>query len=388
MTGIPMIDLFAGCGGMTQGFVEEGFEPLLAVEWDKAAAATYAANFGDDHVIAGDIAEVPTEEIPRARVIIGGPPCQGFSNLGLKDINDPRNQLWREYLRFVGAAKPEVFVIENVDRFSKSPEFQMLLSEQEHGALKDYEITHAVLNAADYGVAQRRKRTIVIGSRIGRIEMPTPTHAQKPAGGSGLRPWRTLRDVIGHLPVDPASTELPKGADRKWEFSGELMPGPFSELDLHIKRNPRPESLRRYSFVPPGGGRFDLPYELQPRCWQDKPTGTTDVMGRGRWDAPSVTIRTEFYKPEKGQYLHPQWERARVQDHGYEGKVQGDPVRSVDRVITHYEASLIQDFPKDFKWVGTKIQIARQIGNAVPSGLARAIARQIRPFLDVQEPPA
>ena len=386
MTGISMIDLFAGCGGMTQGFVEEGFEPLLAVEWDKAAAATYAANFGEDHVIAGDIADVPTDEIPRARVIIGGPPCQGFSNLGLKDINDPRNQLWREYLRFVGAAKPEVFVIENVDRFSKSPEFQMLLSEQDHGALKEYELSHAVLNAADYGVAQRRKRTIVIGSRIGRIEMPDPTHAQRPGEGTGLKPWRTLREVIGHLPADPASTELPTGSDRKREFNGQVMPGPFTELELHIKRNPRPESLQRYSFVPPGGGRFDLPYELQPRCWQDKATGTTDVMGRGRWDAPSVTIRTEFYKPEKGQYLHPQWERAVVQDHGYEGKVQGDPVRSVDRVISHYEASLIQDFPKDYKWVGTKIQIARQIGNAVPSGLARAIARQIKPFLDARAP--
>lgn len=373
-----MIDLFAGCGGMTQGFVDEGFDPLLAVEWDRAAAATYAANFGERHVIPGDIALVPTEEIPQARVIIGGPPCQGFSNLGLKDLNDPRNQLWREYMRFVGAANPEVFVIENVDRFSKSPEFQMLLAEQDHGALQGYELTHGVLNAADYGVAQRRKRTIVIGSRIGRIEMPEPTHAQKPAERGGLLPWRTLRDVIGGLPVDPASTELPES---KTIFFGEAMPGTFKGRDIHIKRKPLPRSLQRYSFIPPGGGRFDLPFELQPRCWQEKPTGTTDVMGRGRWDAPSVTIRTEFFKPEKGQYLHPQWERARVQDHGFEGGVKGNPDRSVDRVITHYEASLIQDFPKHYQWVGTKIQIARQIGNAVPGGLARAIARQIKPYL-------
>jgi len=389
MTGIPMIDLFAGCGGMTQGFVEEGFEPILAVEWDKAAAATYAANFGHEHVIAGDIAEVPTEEIPRARVIIGGPPCQGFSNLGLKDINDPRNQLWREYLRFVGAAKPEIFVIENVDRFSKSPEFQMLLAEQDHGALRDYELTHAVLNAADYGVAQRRKRTIVIGSRVGKIEMPAPTHDRNGGEGSELKPWATLRDVIGHLAEQaPDSTELPSGAAYAFEFDGVTMPGPFHGRELHIKRNPRKESLERYAFVPPGGGRFNLPFDLLPDCWKNKPTGTTDVMGRGRWDAPSVTIRTEFYKPEKGQYLHPQWVRAAVQDHGYEGKVRGDDELSVNRVLTHYEASLIQDFPKDFAWVGTKIQIARQIGNAVPSGLARAIARQIRPVLDGREPQA
>jgi DNA (cytosine-5)-methyltransferase 1 len=374
--GIPMIDLFAGCGGMTQGFVDEGFDPLLAVEWDRAAAATYAANFGEDHVIAGDIAEVATEDIPLARVIIGGPPCQGFSNLGLKDINDPRNQLWREYMRFVGAAKPEIFVVENVDRFSKSPEFQMLLAEADHGALEGYELTHAVLNAADYGVAQRRKRTIVIGSRVGRVEMPAPTHAQN-ADGSDLKPWRTLREVIEGLPADPASTELPESATK---FFGESMPGTFKGRDIHIKRNPQLRSRERYSFVPPGGGRFDVPTDLLPRCWREKPTGTTDVMGRGRWDMPSVTIRTEFFKPEKGQYLHPQWEPADRQD-PESPWIKGDPERSVDRVITHYEASLIQDFPKDFQWVGTKIQIARQIGNAVPGGLARAIARQIKPFL-------
>lgn len=377
--GIPMIDLFAGCGGMTQGFAREGFESTLAVEWDTAAAATYAANHdpSQTHVISGDIADVKTEDIPQAQVIIGGPPCQGFSNLGLKELNDPRNQLWREYMRFVRAAEPEIFVVENVDRFSKSPEFQMLLAEADHGVLKGYELTHAVLNAADYGVAQRRKRTIVIGSRVGKIAMPAPSHAKDPVPDSGLLPWRTLRDVIGGLPVDPATTELPESVET---YFGATFPGTFKGLDIHIKRRPMPKSLERYSYVPPGGGRFDVPTDLLPRCWREKPTGTTDVMGRGRWDAPSVTIRTEFFKPEKGQYLHPQWEPAAGQDQNSRW-IKGDPQRSVDRVITHYEASLIQDFPPDYQWVGTKIQIARQIGNAVPGGLAQAIARHVKPYL-------
>jgi len=376
-SGIPMIDLFAGCGGMTQGFVDESFEPILAVEWDRAAAATYAQNHGEEHVIAGDIALVPTAEIPRARVIIGGPPCQGFSNLGLKDLSDPRNQLWREYMRFVGAARPDVFVVENVDRFSKSPEFQMLLAEADHGVLKDYELTWAVLNAADYGVAQRRKRTIVIGSKVGRIEMPTATHAKSPVADSQVSPWRTLRDVIHGLPEHPASTELPESTT---SFFGEPMPGVFKGLDIHFRREPLKKSRLRYSYVPPGGGRLNVPTELLPDCWRNKPSGTVDVMGRGRWDAPSVTIRTEFFKPEKGQYLHPQWEPA-ISQTSDPRWIQGDPARSVDRVITHYEASLIQDFPDDYQWVGTKIQIARQIGNAVPRGLARAIARQVKPYL-------
>ena len=105
---------------------------------------------------------------------------------------------------------------------------------------------------------------------------------------------------------------------------------------------------------------MDLPAHLLPRCWAEKPTGTTDVMGRMKWDAPSLTIRTEFFKPEKGRYLHPQWSRAIKRDR-------------VNRPITHQEAALIQSFPESFVWCGTKIAIAKQIGNAVPPLLARAI---------------
>jgi DNA (cytosine-5)-methyltransferase 1 len=364
MTAPTVIDLFAGSGGLTVGFHEEGFRPILAVEWERHAAATYAANFGEEHVIPGDIANVEDSEIPRADLIIGGPPCQGFSNLGLKRLDDPRNQLWREYVRFVHKARPSVFVIENVDRFMASPEFQMLLAETDHGALSDYTLRYAVLNAADYGVPQRRRRTIVIGSRVGPIELPEPTHSKESLLGPGMRPWRTVRDAIEGLPERPDLTDLPES----WtEFFGENMPGVFKGLDIHTRRNPTQRSLERYDHVPPGGGRFDVPDHLLPDCWRNKKSGTTDVMGRMRWDAPSLTIRTEFFKPEKGAYLHPQWEK--------------DPTRRVNRVITHYEASLLQDFPKDYLWVGTKIQIAKQIGNAVPAGLARAVARQVRPYV-------
>src|ERR1700712_4558649 len=130
-----IVDLFAGCGGMTAGFVAEGYRPVLAVEFNLHAAATYAANFGEEHTIYGDIKDVRPDQVPLADLVIGGPPCQGFSNLGSKDINDPRNQLWREHLRIVGLAKPKVFVIENVDRFLKSDEFQLLVGETEVGGL-------------------------------------------------------------------------------------------------------------------------------------------------------------------------------------------------------------------------------------------------------------
>ncbi|GAA2400306.1 cytosine-specific methyltransferase [Catellatospora methionotrophica] len=358
---LTLIDLFAGCGGMTSGFTREGFEPVLAVEFNRQAASTYAANFGEDHTIWGDITQVSNDLLPEADVVIGGPPCQGFSNLGSKDVNDPRNQLWKEYLRVVATVKPRVFVIENVERFSASTEFQLLLDEADHGMIADYELTPGVLLAADYGVAQRRPRTIVIGSRIGKIDLPDPTHARVPTGDQ--LPWRTVRDRIAGLPDMPTTTELP---ETRTEFFGEEIQGAYKWLDLHFGRQPRELSLKRYDCVPPGGGRFNLPDELLPRCWRDKPTGTTDVMGRMRWDAPSLTIRTEFFKPEKGQYLHPQWE-------------ENGP--RVNRVITHLEGALLQDFPDDFLWCGSKIEIAKQIGNAVPGGLAQAIARQLKKAL-------
>ncbi|WP_046318562.1 DNA cytosine methyltransferase [Mycobacterium sp. UM_Kg1] len=359
-----MIDLFAGCGGMTAGFAAEGYAPVLSVEFDLYAAATYAANFGEDHTVWGDIKSVKKNAIPPADVVIGGPPCQGFSNLGSKDINDPRNQLWREYLRVVSAAKPKVFVIENVDRFMKSPEFQLLLAETENGSLKGYTLSYGHLNAADFGVAQRRIRTIVIGSRVGRIELPEQTHARNPAAGSALLPWTGTKTRIKGLPARPSTTSLPASTT---SFFGETVPGVFKGLDLHVGRNPTALSLQRYDHVPPGGGRFDVPEHLLPRCWREKPTGTTDVMGRMQWNFPSHTIRTEFYKPEKGAYLHPQWD-ARGRNR-------------VNRPITHLEAARLQGFPEEFLWCGTKIEIARQIGNAVPVGLAQAIARHLRPYL-------
>jgi DNA (cytosine-5)-methyltransferase 1 len=363
---ITMIDLFAGCGGMTSGFVAaKGYRPVMAVEWDLHAAATYAANFGEDHTRWADIATIPDDEIPRADVIIGGPPCQGFSSLGSQDVHDPRNKLWQEYIRFVRHAAPKVFVIENVDRFLASGEFALLESEARAGGLlEEYTLTVALLLAADFGVPQRRKRAIVIGSRIGEIPVPQPTH---PRGS-----WHTVRDVLTGLPERPARTTLPLS---RVEFFGTEVPGRFKAHDLHIGRNPTPLSLQRYRSIPPGGGRFDLPYELMPRCWQEKKTGTTDVMGRMRWDEPSLTIRTEFYKPEKGRYLHPQWE-------------PGDDGHRVDRPITHLEAARLQTFHDTFEWCGTKIQVAKQIGNAVPPMLAEALAHHIKPYLTSSAPTA
>lgn len=335
-----LIDLFCGAGGMTQGFKQTGsFTPILAVDFDKAACATYALNFGADHVVSAPIETVAV--FPKADVVIGGPPCQGFSNLGKRDPNDPRNQLWRHYFRAIEQAQPDVLVMENVPQLLQSAEFQEFGSRvRELG----YDVEARILNAADYGVPQRRKRAIVLATRRGRPSFPSPTHAD-PSSESLVgdrEPWRTVRQAIGDLPLRP------------------------SEEDWHIGRNPVPSSIERYKTVPEGGNRWDLfraRPDLTPQCWINKKSGGTDLFGRLWWDRPAFTIRTEFYKPEKGRYLHPK----------------------ADRPITHREAMRLQTFPDSYSWAGSRIEVARQVGNAVPCTLAEAIALAVVRMLATAE---
>ena len=308
---------------------------------------------------------------------MGGPPCQGFSGLGKEDPDDPRNRLWREYIRVVKRLEPKIFVIENVDRFLKSREFAALCAAVDGGELKNYVLQSRHLVAADYGVPQARKRAIVLATHRDLIGLhpeaaplrhPAPTHADPRkyatgllAEGTGLAPWVPVSEVFGvkgrpKTPEYPATTTLP---DNRCSPLGKEVPGPFKTTELHIGRNPTRLSLLRYMDIPEGGNRHDIRPELSTESWMNHRSGSHDVMGRMYIDRPSVTIRTEFYKPEKGRYLHP-W---------------------AHRPITHYEAALLQGFPEDFLWCGSKIEIARQIGNAVPIGLSRAIAEQVYNYL-------
>ena len=383
---ITIVDLFAGCGGLTQGFHDytphgsekSPFRTLGAVEFDKAAAATYAANFpspsgGNEHVFPIDITGwTPGDLGEDVDVILGGPPCQGFSALNRNRADDPRNRLWRDYMNVVGKLNPKLFVIENVDRFLRSPEYQELSAATGRGGeLEEYRLEEAHLVAADFGVPQARKRTIVLATHrdlpplhpSGQpLQHPAPTHT-KPGQGAlwGQEPWVNVTSIFGTpdhplTPLEPDTKDLPAGHTRYFD---QEFPGPFRTSQLHIGREPTLISQKRYAHIPLGGNRHDLPPHLSTESWMNHRSGSGDVMGRLHLDRPSVTIRTEFYKPEKGRYLHP-W---------------------ANRPITHYEAALIQGFPEDYLWCGSKIEIARQIGNAVPVGLARAIAAQVHDYL-------
>lgn len=337
-----VIDLFCGAGGFSCGFVDAGFEPVWANDFAPAALATYRANFDSDdqHTVLGDLTEIladPAVQIPAADVVVGGPPCQGFSLLNKKRIGDARRDLWKPYLEVVRRSGASIFVMENVPQLLRSHELADLLEMARDLGFSD--IAVAKLCAADYGAPTVRHRAIILASRVGAVALPGPTHTK-----TGARPWITVRDAIGDLHDAPVV--------------GTAIRSEPAPLDLHFGRNPTEVSRQRYRAVPPGGNRFDLQRvrpDITPDCWIRKTSGGTDLFGRLWWDRPSVTIRTEFFKPEKGRYLHP---------------VQHRP-------ITHREAARLQGFADGFVFHGTKTQIARQIGNAVPPPMARALADEV-----------
>lgn len=336
------IDLFAGAGGMSIGLEKAGLELVAATDWDHWSCETLRANHPNIVIEEGDIVEIDLEKfqsklkVAEIDVIVGGPPCQGFSQLGKQEKTDPRNQLWRQYMRFVAHFNPKIFVMENVPQLLTSDEYAQI---KETATSLGYAVSEKVLHAVDYGVPQKRKRAIIIGSRIGAPEHPSPTHVEPGKVNllnQHLKLWRTVRDAIGDLPKKP---------------NGE---------NWHVGRNPTPMSLERYRSIPEGGNRFDLPVHLTPDCWKRKKTGSTDVFGRLSWDKPALTIRTEFFKPEKGRYLHPK-------EH---------------RPITIREAARIQTFPDDYVIVGSNVQAAKQVGNAVPAELAKNIGVKLLELLN------
>lgn len=351
-----MLDLFAGVGGLSEGIRRglPGIRTLEAVEMDPRAAAGYALNH-NVNVHAGSIQAWLREKneakkdgnlgVPHVDVVIGGPPCQGFSTLGKRDVEDERNSLWREYAEAVYQAQPRYFVMENVPAFLSSPQFGLLRDMTgRDGILKNYKFEARILNSAHFGAAQVRKRVIVLGTRIGQSPLahPVATHADEST-------WRTVRDCIGDV---GNVTTLPS---RRVSVGDSITGGPFTARELHVTRNFSQKSLERFESIPLGGNRFNIPTKLLSECWKKHKSGSGDVMGRLHWNKPSVTIRTEFIKPEKGRYLHPELHRS----------------------ITPFEGALLQGFPEDYKFIGSMTDIVRQIGNAVPIPLGAAIGRSI-----------
>lgn len=306
-----VLSLFSGGGGLDLGFERAGATTVICVDNDHESCKTLRFNRPAWDVFEGDIRDY-TPEVRDIDVVIGGPPCQGFSSAGKGDPNDPRNFLWREYFRVVQAVRPKAVVIENVSALGhkrNGDHLSGIISALEESG---YRFVTDVLNAADFGVPQARRRLIVIGLRDGQPTMPAPTTRHAPM---------TVKEAIGDLEFAPHDADFshvpPRHAAHVAERWDRLLPG---EVDQNYRR-----------------GRLD-------------------------YDKPSVTIRAGGGYGPKGDHLagfHP-------------------PIHPTQpRQLTVREAARIQSFPDDWTLRGSKTAQGRQIGNAVPVGLAEAVANHV-----------
>lgn len=323
-----IVDLFAGAGGLSLGMqMALPSAHITLLEKDPDCIRTLKLNFPGADVIQADVRDVNFRKL-HPTILVAGPPCQGFSKLNRNRLDDPRNDLAREAVRAAGVTRPQFVIVENVPGFLASPSAEHLVGDLSG---LGFVVRSGIVNCADYGVPQIRKRALVIAARLGLpIPWPEATHSGKRV--DARQPWRTVADAFAMLPT------IPDGAN--W----------------HRPYSPRAVSDPRYRAIPQGGARRDLPPDLQLRCWQQT-RGYSDVLGRLVWDRPATTVRTAFFRPEKGRFLHP----------------------VADRPITVREAARLQSFPDTFDFPeSTSLEsVGRQVGNAVPALVARAIGKSI-----------
>lgn len=345
---LKVIDLFSGCGGSALGFQQAGFIVKVAVDVNQNASESFRLNFPDAEVIASDISYVTGSDLLKAAgvssgndvVIIACPPCQGFSTARRKSegMSDPRNTLIYEFLRLLEEVKPYAFVMENVPGLANGIGKPIFLNILQRLKELGYYTVHGIVDTADYGVPQRRKRLVLLGTNDPKIRLtfPKQTNQDPDLTDRYLDSWNTVRSAIEDLPA--------------------IRAGEKSKNDqLHRASRLAEINLRRMANTPhDGGGRLSWPEELILECHK-KITGYKDIYGRMKWDYPSPTITGGCVMISKGRFGHPEQ----------------------DRAISLREAARLQTFPDSYIFAGNVGQIAAQLGNAVPPLLTKRIAESL-----------
>ena len=342
-----VIDLFAGVGGLSLGFENCGFDVVLANEYDESIATAYEANHRDTRMIVGDITSLDLEKTfgayaGKIDVVIGGPPCQGFSQKGQrKTIHDERNFLFKYYVKVVELVKPKYFVMENVPNLLTAEGGYFRKEIEELFNSMGYQLKMGVLNASDYGVPQNRRRAVIIGKRGGEApDLPKPRNIT-------VTIWDAISD-LAYLSSGEGAEEQEYRNEPQSEYQKTLRDG-SAILRNHVAMKHSDLALERLAMIPPNAGKEVLPEEHLTKSIY---SGTWTRM---RKDEISVTITTRFDTPSSGKFTHP----------------------FLDRAITVREAARIQSFPDSFRFVGNKGSQMKQVGNAVPPLLAGAIAEVI-----------
>lgn len=328
------IDIFSGVGGLSEGMHQADFKTQIAFEIDAIASKAYKLNHPGTTVITNDIRKVSIAEIKRKlkgrkiHLLAGCPPCQGFSSIRRlnkeKPVEDERNNLIMEYVRLVKAIKPYTIMMENVPGLTNYDLFHKAIDTLKKAGYKW--IDYKVVNVKDYGVPQSRKRLVLVGSRLGNINVAKPVGTKT-----------TVRDVIENLPLPENSKD------------------PIHKIfPIHT-----PEVQERIELTPKNGGsRKDLPKKYLLKCHEGENIGFNDVYGRLRWDDYSTTITGGCLNPSKGRFLHPEQ----------------------NRCISAREAALLQSFPIDYKFPADapRANIALMIGNALPPNFSYIQSENIK----------
>lgn len=367
--GVPsvnVIDLFAGCGGLSLGFIKAGYTVKKAVEFDPVIAHTYMMNHPDVQMIVDDIKNIDnsgTFTYGDADVIIGGPPCQGFSMAGARIrngfIDDPRNYLFKHYFNVVKSVKPKIFVMENVKGMLTMQggkifnEIQAIFSDPELLNGEPYNIFHKVVVATEFGIPQKRERLIILGTTLPNINFDAVwelTYSQINEEFPTYFDAVSVRDAISNLP--PVSnngiitTPVPTTTYQQQLASDQKM------IYNHTKSNHSPVAVRRMMQVKSGENFSVLNENIR--------SVHSGAYGRLCWDEQAPTITTRFDTPAGGRFIHP----------------------IENRTLSPREAARIQSFPDDFIFYGDKRSISRQIGNAVPPKISYFLARLVKNILE------
>jgi DNA (cytosine-5)-methyltransferase 1 len=316
------ISLFSGAGGLDLGFENVGFKNLFSVEFNESFCKTYTKNFPSNIILNIDISKLSSDKIKsfiqnkRVHLIIGGPPCQGFSlagNIARKFVDDPRNKLFKEFVRIVNHVKPDVFLMENVASLKTHNSGKTLKKIIKCFASAGYDVKSKILNAVNYGVPQNRRRIFIVGFKK-HNQFVFPKHSKKII---------TVKDAINDL-----SSCLPKN----------------NNISNHVPMKHSIQMLEKMKFVKDGGNRNDIPKKLRPK--------SGDCRKYIRYDSkkPSVCVTGDMRK-----IFH----------------------YKLNRALTTRELARLQTFPDNFIFLGTQGQIQQQIGNAVPVKLAQSVAKCI-----------
>ena len=366
---MKIIDLFAGCGGLSLGFIKNQHDIVTAVEFDQTIASTYKANHPNVNVVIDDIMNIDDSDLFKqgdADIIIGGPPCQGFSMAGARIrngfINDPRNYLFKHYFNVVKKVKPKAFIMENVKgimTMQNGEIFKEILKIFSDPNLLDgqsYTIHFKLVKAVEFGIPQKRERMIIVGTLNNNYSFDSIWDMTKEEIKKDIPTFFdsvTVRDAIGNLGDTTESGQIknPKATTEYEKYLSSSKEFIFN----HKKTNHSDKAILRMKKIQAGEN-----YEVLDEKIKSVHSG---AYGRLDWDKPSQTITTRFDTPAGGRFIHPE----------------------MNRTLSPREAARLQSFSDDFIFYGNKTSICKQIGNAVPPKISYFLSRLIDNMLMEKE---